>query len=67
MIGLPFANRGSVELVEKIKFAQQQTVSGMQIKKKVYESLYIPFHLFLRIHLVWMLVPSIMKISVCAV
>lgn len=28
MIGLPFANRGSVELIEKIKYAQQYSVNN---------------------------------------
>lgn len=27
MIGLPFANRGSVELIEKMKYAQERNVS----------------------------------------
>ncbi|KAI8987718.1 helicase C-terminal domain-containing protein [Mycotypha africana] len=40
MVGLPFANRGSVELIEKIKFAQQSTKDeNINAGKEYYENL----------------------------
>lgn len=34
MIGLPFANRGSVELIEKMKYANECSVSKQSLIEK---------------------------------
>ncbi|KAL7334345.1 ATP-dependent DNA helicase chl1 [Mucor circinelloides] len=39
MIGLPFANRGSVELIEKIKYAQQYSKGNANAGTEYYENL----------------------------
>ncbi|KAI8330795.1 putative ATP-dependent RNA helicase DDX11 [Choanephora cucurbitarum] len=39
MIGLPFANRGSVELIEKMKYADQHAVDGANAGNEYYENL----------------------------
>lgn len=36
MIGLPFANRGSVELIEKMKYANEYSVSKPNLIHKKY-------------------------------